>query len=194
MTIGPSKSTVPGPLLPALTAVALALLATGCGGGGDGIPQNDARALEEQLADAERQFEEGDCVGLTTDTIPSLRTAVDNLPGRVEPPIRDTLSDAVDQLVTLASECEEPETETEPTPTVTTPPPETETTPPETQATEATDTGTIPSRPPRGRGEPLDDDVGPPEEGGPPPGRGAPPGRGGTPPGQVDGEDGEGGD
>jgi hypothetical protein len=167
-----------------VAAIAAGMALAGCGSDDEGepIPQDIAAEIEAQLDNIEGQIEEGS-LGACNDikkpgnTFDAVQAAVERVPERVDPDVRDALSGSVDRLDELIDqECssrepEEPEPVPEETETVTVPeetePEETE--PEETVPEETAPEETVPSEEEPGLGPP----------GGTPPGQGG--GSGGVP-------------
>jgi TolA-binding protein len=142
------------------TALALAaVLALGagatlaaCGGEEEGepIPARQARSLQRQLANIERQSNNAACAG-AEDKVEALERSIDRLPDDVDADVREALADGVARLRGLVEEeCErrreerrrerEEQQETETTPETSEPETETSDTT-DTEPTDTTDTG-----------------------------------------------------
>jgi hypothetical protein len=122
-------------------AAAMAVPVAGCGGGKKGQPISRAEASQiiARLQEAERRNDPLRCNDLQRDTIPALRTLVDNLPAGTDSDVKQTVSDGIDHLNDLVSqECNQQKVPTESTPTQPSVP--TTTTP--TESTPSTDTST----------------------------------------------------
>jgi hypothetical protein len=120
-------------------AAAVLLPATGCGGDkkGDPIPTAQAALIVGRLDEAKRRNDPLRCHDLQRDTIPALRTQVENLPPSTDSDIKQTLTDGIDHLSDLVNqECTQQQTPTDTTTTETT----TETTPSTTESTPSTET------------------------------------------------------
>ena len=120
----------------ATTTLILALaagLAAGCGGddenGGQGIPSEQAAALQRQLESIEARFQSGGgaCADITGNADPNttaVRSELDSLPEDVDPDVRDALEQSFERLFELVQEQCDTEAGQEETP----PPVETDTT------------------------------------------------------------------
>jgi hypothetical protein len=164
-------------------------LAAGCGSDdeqeGEPIPADSAAALERQLASIQDRFEFGgdacaDIAGNEDPNTTAVQSIIDSLPQDVDPEVRDALEQSFERLFQLTEEqCDEQrgqETEAEPPPDVETEPETTETLPPEDEEDDEEE-----EEPPPAEETP---EV-PPE---------TPPGQDGElPPGQGDGNSGQGG-
>lgn len=156
-----------GGLLPACL-VAVALVVSGCGAGGDEIPAEDAEALTTQLEELQALVDAGDCVGADAqlDEVNETVAAIEEREG-VDRQIRRGLRQLADELNRLftddacAPEEEEPVETTEVEPVA--PPPPTETTEeiePEPTPEEDDDQSAPQGQGPDGGGPPGQDDSG----------------------------------
>ncbi len=123
--------------LPALLG-AVAIAVASCGGDDEtrALSKVKSDRLLELLDEAEKDFEDGDCAGLSG-TLDDLATEVNEVESEVDEGVRDALSTETQELVNFASaDCEQ----TVPTETVIAPPPTTteETEPTTTEETEPT--------------------------------------------------------
>jgi hypothetical protein len=120
-----------------------------CGSGDDEkgrpIPTSQVAALERELDAVKRRFEHagGACGDIENRSRPDVQGILDQIPGDVDPEVRDALQRSFDRLFELsAAQCDEEKgedttpTETLEIPTTPTVPTETETTPTETEQLE----------------------------------------------------------
>jgi hypothetical protein len=110
-------------------AMALALVASGCGGDDEprGIPQRDAQLLLQELQSTQNRVNAQACTDVKQGNLVRMERTVDNLPDQVGTNLQTALAQSVDNLQQLVEDdCRpEPEPEPEPVPTETTPAPTT---------------------------------------------------------------------
>jgi hypothetical protein len=132
-------------------ALALCLVAAGCGGDeeGKGLPSAQVQLLDGRLDETQRRLDDGSagaCRDILNDTRPEVTKIINSLPNDVDADVREALVESYDNLWSLVGDrCQEAEQdeqsqqEPEPEPTQTEPT-ETNTTPTDTTPTETTTT------------------------------------------------------
>ena len=130
-------------------AAALALPVAGCGKAKPKIPSTDAQHMIALLRQADARAVANACRGLQATTLPDLQVAVEQLPAKTDPDIRNTLRDGIANLRTLVTaQCATQTPKPTPTTPSTTAPPPSTTAPPTTNTappTTNTNTNTTPN-------------------------------------------------